>query len=334
MSPCFCQLLYITSWKESLTTVKHPGSQLWHFTLRNWTYIPNISQTALGVASEPGAQTQWLFQAHTQHFHCGTLCSQRTPTCPSLQLGSDWQPCQQVRQLCTKLVQRNRHMYSDVCAVCVCVCVVAQSCPTLCNPMDCSPPGSSVHGILQESLVQWVAIPFSKGSSRPRDQTQVSFIAGRFFTIWTTREASEGRASNSPFKIFFRLCCNQFSSVAQLCPTLCDPTDYSMPGFPVHRQLPELAQTHVHRVSDATQTSHPLSFSSPPALLLFSSCLVIIASVAIIMLIHFFCSCIRPKAMSGVCLGFFPTYSRFRGWGGGILKKQCWPTRRVAASLS
>ena len=227
-----------------------------------------IFQTALGVASEPGAQTQWLLQAHTQHLHCGTLCSQRGPTCPSLQLGSDLQACQQVRQLCTKLVQRNRHMYSDVCAVCVCVYVVAQSCPTLCNPMDCSPPGSSVHGILQERLVQWVAIPFSKGSSWPRDQTQVSCIAGRFFTIWTTREASEGRASNSPFKIFFRFCCNQFSSVAQSCLTLCDPTDYSMPGFPVHRQLPELAQTHVHRVSDATQTSHPLSFSSPPALLL------------------------------------------------------------------
>ena len=58
----------------------------------------------------------------------------------------------------------------------------------------------------------------------------------------------------------------QFSSVAQLCSTLCDPMDCSMPGFPVHHQLPELAQTHVHRVSDATQPSHPLSSPSPPAL--------------------------------------------------------------------
>ena len=57
----------------------------------------------------------------------------------------------------------------------------------------------------------------------------------------------------------------QFSSVAQSCPTLCDPMDCSMPGFPVHRQLPELAQTHVHRVSDAIQPSHPLSSPSPPA---------------------------------------------------------------------
>ena len=54
-----------------------------------------------------------------------------------------------------------------------------------------------------------------------------------------------------------------FTSVAQLCPTLCDPIDYSMPGFPVHHQLPELTQTHVHWVSDAIQPSHPLSSPSP-----------------------------------------------------------------------
>ena len=57
----------------------------------------------------------------------------------------------------------------------------------------------------------------------------------------------------------------KFSSVAQLCLTLCDPLDCSTPGFPVHHQLPELAQTHVHRVSDAIQPSHPLSSPSPPA---------------------------------------------------------------------
>ena len=55
--------------------------------------------------------------------------------------------------------------------------LVAHSCPTLCD-MDCSPPGSFVHGILQASIVEWVAIPFSRGSSQPRDQTQVSCIAG------------------------------------------------------------------------------------------------------------------------------------------------------------
>ena len=58
----------------------------------------------------------------------------------------------------------------------------------------------------------------------------------------------------------------QFSSVAQLCPTLCDPMNRSTPGLPVHHQLPEFTQTHVHRVRDASQPSHPLSSPSPPAL--------------------------------------------------------------------
>ena len=57
----------------------------------------------------------------------------------------------------------------------------------------------------------------------------------------------------------------QFSSVAQWCPSLCDPMNRSMPGLPVHHQLPEFTQTHVHRVSDAIQPSHPLSSLSPPA---------------------------------------------------------------------
>ena len=57
----------------------------------------------------------------------------------------------------------------------------------------------------------------------------------------------------------------QFSSVAQSCLTLCDPMNHSTPGLPVHHQLPELTQTHVHRVSDAIQPSHPLSSPSPPA---------------------------------------------------------------------
>ena len=65
---------------------------------------------------------------------------------------------------------------------------VARSCLTLCNPMDCSLPGSSIHGISQARIMQWVAISFSRGSSWPRDQTRVSCIAGRLFTVWATRE--------------------------------------------------------------------------------------------------------------------------------------------------
>ena len=60
---------------------------------------------------------------------------------------------------------------------------VSQSCPTLCNPMDCSLLGFSVHGILQARILEWVAIPFSRRSSQPRDRSQVSHIAGIFFTV-------------------------------------------------------------------------------------------------------------------------------------------------------
>ena len=63
---------------------------------------------------------------------------------------------------------------------------VAQSCPILCDPMD-----YRVHGILQARILEWVAVPFSRGSSQPRGRTQVSRIAGRFFTSWATREAQE-----------------------------------------------------------------------------------------------------------------------------------------------
>ena len=66
------------------------------------------------------------------------------------------------------------------------VCSVAHSCPTLCNPMDCSPPGSSVHWILQVRILEWVAMPSSRVSSQPRGWTQVSHIAGGFFTIWAS----------------------------------------------------------------------------------------------------------------------------------------------------
>ena len=56
-----------------------------------------------------------------------------------------------------------------------------------CNPMDCGLPGSSVHGILQARILEWVAISFSRGSFHPRDRTQVSCIEGRLFTVWATR---------------------------------------------------------------------------------------------------------------------------------------------------
>ena len=68
------------------------------------------------------------------------------------------------------------------------MCLVAQSFPTVCDPMDCSPPGSSVHGILQAGILEWVTVPSSRGSSPPRDGTQVSCIAGGIFFFFLPSE--------------------------------------------------------------------------------------------------------------------------------------------------
>ena len=83
-----------------------------------------------------------------------------------------------------KVVRENSSFWCLFFKLCCC-CLVAQSCPTLCGPMDCSPPGSSVHGILQARRLEWVAISFSKGSSRPRDWTRASHTTDWFFTVWT-----------------------------------------------------------------------------------------------------------------------------------------------------
>ena len=66
---------------------------------------------------------------------------------------------------------------------------VTQLCLTLCNPRDCTPPGFSVHGILQARILECVAIPFSRGPFQPRDWTSGSCMSGEFFTVWATREA-------------------------------------------------------------------------------------------------------------------------------------------------
>ena len=84
--------------------------------------------------------------------------------------------------------------------------LVTQSCLTVCDPMDCSPQGFSVHGILQGRTLEWVTIPFSRGSSQPRGWTQASCMAGGFFTVWAASwaiwasswAASEALAVYSP----------------------------------------------------------------------------------------------------------------------------------------
>ena len=125
--------------------------------------------------------------------------------------------------------------------------------------MDCSPPGSSVHGVLEARILEWVSVPFSRRSSQPRDWTQVFCIAGsRFFTIWTTREAHSRWSVNASSSYCF-------CSVTKLCVTLWDPMDCSTPGFPVPHHLPKFAQGHTHWIGDTIQPSQPLSPSSPSA---------------------------------------------------------------------
>ena len=120
--------------------------------------------------------------------------------------------------------------------------------------MDYSSPGSSVHGILQARKLE--GLPYSPPGILPDsgiEHKSLMFLAlaGVFFTTSATWEA--------PYHII--------SSVQTLSPipTLYNPMDCSTPGFPVHHQLLELAQTHVHWVSDAIQSSHPLSSPFPPA---------------------------------------------------------------------
>ena len=172
-----------------------------------------------------------------------------------------------------------------------------QSCPTLCNPIDSSPPGSPVPGILQERTLEWVALSFSSAWKWKAKVKSFSHV-WLFATPWTaacqappsmgsSRQEYWSRVpSPSPWNHHIKplilwswggLICVwgifltmqhpsvQFSSVAQSCPTPCDPMNRSTPGLPVHHQLPEFTQTHIHRVSDVIQPSHPLSSPSPPA---------------------------------------------------------------------
>ena len=115
-------------------------------------------------------------------------------------------------------------------AVVVIVLLVAQLYPTLCDPVDRSPPGSSVHGILQARILEWIAIPFSRGTSWPRGQTLVSCIAGRFFTIWATgKTLPTSHTWLWNVERWTVLC-----SVTQLCLTLCNHLDCSLPDSSVH----------------------------------------------------------------------------------------------------
>ena len=135
-----------------------------------------------------------------------------------------------------------------------CVCLlVTQSCLILCHPMARSPPGSSVHRILQARILKWISMPSSRRSSWPKDWNRISYVSIYLYLPPT------------PTQSHINIELLQFSSVAQSCPTLCDPVNRSTPGLPVHHHLPEFTQTHVLWVCDAIQPSHPLLSPFPPA---------------------------------------------------------------------
>ena len=99
------------------------------------------------------------------------------------------------KKICTRLKEGPRSIDWRVCSACL----------TLCDPVDCSPPGSSVHGILQATALEWVAVHFSRGSSWPRDRTQVSCIAGGFFLAAET--PGEPTLKSVIYHIFYHIKC-------------------------------------------------------------------------------------------------------------------------------
>ena len=112
-----------------------------------------------------------------------------------------------------------------------------QSCPTLCDPIDSSPPGSPVPGILQARTLEW----------------------GCHFLLQCMKVKSESEVTQS----YPTLCDPMDCSLPGSSIHGCNPMNHSMPGFPVHHQLLEFTQTHVHWISDAIQPSHPLLYPSP-----------------------------------------------------------------------
>ena len=148
-----------------LVALRHVGSS----GIRDWTHVSCIGKQIL---------YHWANQGNPDlHFLKWSLCLEPMLifTCVVIK------PFQKIRYCCSRNLEFGMNNYQIV--------FVDQSCPNLCNPMDSSLSGSSLHGIFQARMLEWVAIPFSRGSSQSKDRTQLSHITGRFFTIWATKKA-------------------------------------------------------------------------------------------------------------------------------------------------
>ena len=147
------------------------GAECWIQSWGRWFHQPGLQMETPVKAGPQSSKAPSGFRrgdgSIPQGKHTGALCLGPTQTSPVYLFGWSW----------------------SVSSIIVVGVLVTLSCPTLCDPMDCGPPGSFVHGILQARTLEQVAIPFSRGSFQPRDWTWVSCVASRFFTIWATREA-------------------------------------------------------------------------------------------------------------------------------------------------
>ena len=137
---------------------------------------------------------------------------------------------------------------------CTCVCVCAHLRLTPCNPTDYSLPGSSAMDAPGKNI--GVGFHFLLQGIFPTQRSNPPLLHLLHLEHILYHLSHQGSPS-PPFSSV------QFSSVTQSCLTLCDPMNHRTPGLPVHHQLPEFTETHVHRVSDAIQPSHPLSSPSP-----------------------------------------------------------------------
>ena len=125
------------------------------------------------------------------------------------------------------------------------------------------PPGAGNGNPIQYSCLE---NSMDRGAWQATQSTGPRRVGHDWATKHTDKNPEEFRELNNLPEVTSRTkICNEFSSVTQSCPTLCDPMNHSTPGLPVHHQLPEFTQTHVHQVSDAIQPSHPLPSPSPPA---------------------------------------------------------------------
>ena len=150
----------LTIWTFVSQVMSLPFNTLSRFVI---AFLPRSKCLLITIFSDFGAQKSKVWHC----FHCF----------PIYFPWSDGTRCHQITMLCVS--GTNIVLWTKL----------LQLCPTLYDPMDCGPPVSTVHGIPQARILEWVAIPFSRGSSLPRDWTLISGSVGRQFTVWATREA-------------------------------------------------------------------------------------------------------------------------------------------------